>query len=133
MQAKLERLGQCLARIDSKRPFDAERLASDPDLQDVVALNLERAIQQCLDLAAMSVAALPLPAPTTAGGAFDVLAQSGRIGADTARRLRRATAFRNLLVHAYDKVDWRGVHGFLDASMEDLRTFARELTATAPP
>lgn len=131
IDAKLERLGQCLARIDSKRPFDAERLATDADLQDVVAVNLERAIQQCLDIAAICVAASPVAAPTSAGGAFDVLAQTGRITPESARRMRRATAFRNLLVHAYDKVDWRNVHAFLDASMADLRTFGREIAAGA--
>ncbi len=125
--AKLERLGQCLARVESKRPFSAERLATDMDLQDVVSINLERALQQCLDLASMAVAAMPVPPASSAGATFDVLAQAGCILPETARRMRRATAFRNLLVHAYERVDWRAVHGFLDTSISDLRAFAREL------
>lgn len=125
--AKLERLGQCLARIESKRPFSAERLATDMDLQDVVSVNLERALQQCLDLSSMALASMPVPPASSAGATFDALAQGGRIQPETARRMRRATSFRNLLVHAYERVDWVAVHGFLDASIADLRHFAREL------
>ncbi len=128
--AKLDRLGQCLARIESKRPFDAQRLAADLDLQDVVSINLERSVQQCLDIAAILVAAMPVPAPTSAGAGFDALAQAGRISPETARRMRRATAFRNLLVHAYEKVDWLAVHGFLDGAVEDLRQFGREVACS---
>ncbi len=128
--AKLDRLAQCLARIDSKRPFDAARLATDTDLQDVISVNLERAVQQCVDIAAMTASELALSTPTSAGASFDGLAQAGRISLDCAHRMRRATAFRNLLVHTYEKVDWFAVHGFLDASLDDLRRFAREVTAS---
>jgi uncharacterized protein YutE (UPF0331/DUF86 family) len=126
---KLDRLAQCLARIDGKRPFDAARLATDADLQDVISVNLERAVQQCIDIAAITTSALPVATPTSSGASFDALAQAGRISFDCAQRLRRAVAFRNLLVHTYEKVDWVAVHGFLDASLDDLRRFAREISA----
>ena len=43
---KLESLRHCLQRIESKCPADAQTLATDPDLQDIVALNLSRAVLQ---------------------------------------------------------------------------------------
>ena len=42
---KLDALARCLARIESKSPFTLERLRSDADLQDIISVNLERAIQ----------------------------------------------------------------------------------------
>ena len=42
---KLESLRRCLLRIESKCPVDAAVLAADFDLQDIVALNLSRAVQ----------------------------------------------------------------------------------------
>jgi uncharacterized protein YutE (UPF0331/DUF86 family) len=95
--AKLDRLAQCVARIDSKRPFDAARLATDADLQDVISVNLERAVQPCIDIAAMTASDLPVMTPTSSGASFDARAQAGRISLDCAQRLRRAGAIRNLV------------------------------------
>jgi hypothetical protein len=38
---KLEALRRCVARIEEKRPANAETLAADPDRQDIIALNLQ--------------------------------------------------------------------------------------------
>ena len=47
---KLESLGRCLARIEQKCPASASLLAADPDAQDIVVLNLSRAVQLCVDM-----------------------------------------------------------------------------------
>ena len=56
---KLESLRHCLQRIESKCPADAETLATDPDLQDIVALNLSRAVQVCVEMGARIIACMP--------------------------------------------------------------------------
>ena len=43
IERKLESLRHCLRRIEAKCPADPQTLANDPDLQDIVALNLSRA------------------------------------------------------------------------------------------
>jgi hypothetical protein len=48
IEQKLELLRRCLQRIEGKCPADAQTLATDPDLQDIVALNLNRAVQVCV-------------------------------------------------------------------------------------
>jgi uncharacterized protein YutE (UPF0331/DUF86 family) len=52
IEQKLESLRHCVRRIESRCPADAQTLASDPDLQDIVALNLSRAVQVCVDIGA---------------------------------------------------------------------------------
>ena len=52
IEQKLESLRHCLQRIETKCPADAQTLATDPDLQDIVALNLRRAVQICVDIGA---------------------------------------------------------------------------------
>ncbi|MEE9343479.1 MAG: HepT-like ribonuclease domain-containing protein [Gammaproteobacteria bacterium] len=47
---KLESLRHCLNRIEAKRPDALEQLLSDIDLQDIIVLNLTRAIQVCVDI-----------------------------------------------------------------------------------
>lgn len=121
---KLESLRRCLARIRSKQPFTPEQLASDFDLQDIVALNLTRAVQLAVDMAAHMVAALDLPAPSTMGESFDRLAQAQVIDASLARQLKSAVGFRNVAVHNYSNVNWQTVHTIVDQHLRDFDAFA---------
>jgi hypothetical protein len=71
---KLDSLQRCLARIASKRPSTVAQLEADIDLQDVLVLNLSRAVQICVNMAAHMLIDVPLPPPDTMGEAFDRLA-----------------------------------------------------------
>ncbi len=48
---KLEGLRRCIDRIVEKLPTTAAVLAADLDLQDIITLNLTRAVQRCVDIA----------------------------------------------------------------------------------
>ena len=52
VEQKLESLRRCLTRIDQKCPAEAATLHADFDLQDIVALNLSRAVQLSVDIGA---------------------------------------------------------------------------------
>ena len=71
---KIESLRRCVQRIEAKSPDDFEVLAGDPDLQDIIALNLTRAVQLCVDIGAHIVAESDSPPPDTMGATFDILA-----------------------------------------------------------
>lgn len=60
---KLESLRRCLLRIESKCPADASLLATDFDLQDIVSLNLIRAVQLSVDIGAHLIADMDVPPP----------------------------------------------------------------------
>lgn len=122
---KLESVRRCIERIESKRPADARTLEQDYDLQDIISVNLERAIQASVDIASVLLAERGEGTPATMGEAFPLLAQSGIIPADLAEGLRKAVGFRNISVHAYDKIDWAIVFGIVSTRLEDFRSFAR--------
>ena len=46
---KLESLRRCLNRIQQKTPLEKETLSQDPDVQDILVVNLTRAVQLCVD------------------------------------------------------------------------------------
>lgn len=46
IEARLESLRRCVERVAAKTPSTAEKLTLDADLQDVIALNLQRAVQR---------------------------------------------------------------------------------------
>lgn len=49
IEQKLKSLRRCLRRIETKCPSDVATLVTDIDLQDIVALNLSRAVQICVE------------------------------------------------------------------------------------
>ncbi len=50
IEQKLESLRRCLLRVTEKCPVDAETLVRDVDAQDIITLNLTRAVQLSVDL-----------------------------------------------------------------------------------
>lgn len=125
IEQKLESLRRCVARVAAKCPARIETLANDADLQDIVVLNLTRAVQLCVDLGAHLIAETELPAPETMGQTFDLLSQAGVLEHDLAERMKRAVGFRNLAVHQYQAIDWAIVHAICVRHLQDFRAFAQ--------
>lgn len=122
---KLESLRRCLVRIRQKCPATAEELACDPDLQDIITLNLTRAVQLCVDIAAHLVSALQAGAPDTMGSTFDLLAEAGVLPPSLAVQLKKAVGFRNIAVHSYEKMDWAIVHAIARDHLDTYDDFAK--------
>jgi uncharacterized protein YutE (UPF0331/DUF86 family) len=124
IEQKIESLRRCLVRIHQKCPATAEQLANDVDAQDILTLNLSRAVQLCVDIGAHLIAARDAPAPDTMGQTFDVLASLGVISPELAGRMKKAVGFRNIAVHHYEAIDWQIVHAIATRHMEDFTAFA---------
>lgn len=121
---KLESLRRCLARVQARCPDKPESLANDLDAQDIVALNLTRAVQISVDIAAHILASTSQAAPETMAAAFDRLAAAGWISGDLATRLKKSVGFRNLAVHNYDAIDWNIVFNICQHHLDDFRELA---------
>ena len=121
---KLESLRRCIQRVESRRPDSVEALQADLDLQDILSLNLTRAVQVSVDLAAHLVAGLDVPAPSTMAGFFEALADAGVLSPEVADRMRSAVGFRNVAVHAYQSIDWAIVLAISHDQLDDFRAFA---------
>ena len=128
--AKLESLRRCVARVEARCPSTAAALAKDVDAQDIVALNLSRAVQLCVDLALHRISTSGDAAPTTMGGAFDTLATNVILDSELAKRMKSAVGFRNLAVHQYEAMDWAIVHAICTRHLNDFRMFAQVIANT---
>ena len=122
---KLDSLRRCPARLRERCSVDVATLAGSPNLQDIVVLNLSRAVQICVDLALHMLSGLGQPVPDTMGQAFEQLAQAGQIPAELALRPRKAVGFRNVAVHNYSSIDWAIVHAIAAQHLGDFDAFAR--------
>lgn len=125
IEQKLESMRRSLGRIEAKCPATAEALAADADAQDIVSLNLTRAVQLAVDIGAHLIAQLETPPPETMGQTFDRLAEGGIIAAELALRLKKAVGFRNIAVHNYEAIDWSIVHNICKRRLVDFAGFAK--------
>lgn len=133
LDAKIESLSRCIDRITIHTPTTAEPLRTDYDAQDIIAVNLQRAIQILVDLAGHLIAENGWETPSTMGGSFTVLANQNVLDRDLAERLTRAVGFRNISVHEYQLIDWDRVYTIVTTHLDDFRAAARALTAAWPP
>ncbi len=99
IEQKLESLRRSIQRVKDKCPKNATALGNDYDAQDILSLNLTRAVQMCVDIGTHLVARSEFPPPSTMGKTFDILFEAGIIGADLADRLKKAVGFRNLAAY----------------------------------
>jgi uncharacterized protein YutE (UPF0331/DUF86 family) len=124
---KLESLRHCITRIQSKMPLTKEVLRSNYDLQDIISVNLERAVQTCVDITAHVISETEVPPPSTMAEGFDRLAELRVISPQLAERLRKAVALRNILVHNYTDINWEIILGVITHDLIDFVQFAHAI------
>lgn len=131
IEQKIESLRRCLRRIAEKTPPDAGALLGDPDLQDILVLNLTRAVQLCVDIGSHSISATDEPAPATMGEVFSTLEKLGIISPATSDAMRKAVGFSNVAVHNYEAINWEIVFAICSGFLADFRRFVVEVTSAS--
>jgi len=125
---KLESLRRCIKRVEDKTPSHVSELIKDQDIQDILVLNLTRAVQLCVDIGSHVISESEEPAPTTMGDVFSTLENLGAITSITCKSMRKAVGFRNIAVHNYDVINWEIVYAICNNLLVDFRRFASEIT-----
>ena len=97
IEAKLERLRRCVQRIEQKRPSTLEALTTDYDLQDILSVNLERAVQLCVDIAAHVIADREMNAPTSMAATFEALRALQILSPDLTDRMKKSATSQPIL------------------------------------
>jgi len=118
--AKLDVIDRCLQRIEAIRGGRRQEL-EPVDVDDIIAINLQRAIQAAIDLASHVVAEEGYGVADSTAGVFTLLEQRGVIDGALAGRLRKMVGFRNIAIHEYRSVDPEIVEAILEKHLGDLR------------
>lgn len=91
--------------------------------RDLEVLNLQRAVQACLDLAHHLIAANRWELPRDGGHAMSILSRRGVVDHDTAETMQRVIGFRNVAVHLYTEIDPDVVEGIVSHRLGDLERY----------
>ena len=127
IENKLDNLLRCISRIEDKTPSDKSELNSSLDLQDILSINIERAVQACVDIAAIVISDSNYPYPSTMGEAFEILEKMKVIDGYLKIKLQNAVGFRNILVHDYTKVNWDIVWSIVTKNISDFKKFVKAI------
>jgi uncharacterized protein YutE (UPF0331/DUF86 family) len=91
-------------------------------------LNLERVIQECVDIALHIISEdNSIPVPDNMAQAFLTLRQMNIISAETAQNLAKAVGFRKIAIHAYRQIDWQIVYQIITSKLDDFKKSPRRL------
>lgn len=124
--AKFQNLDKCLSRIRQKVKADASNL-SELDIQDIFVLNLQRAVQLAIDVAAHIIKEKGFALPNTLKEYFSILAAEGILSTDLASRLERMVGFRNIAVHDYEVLDPEILKNIFKKHLSDIEDFQRAI------
>jgi len=121
----LEKVGQIqnsIKRIHEKTKDDPSAL-DNLDIQDIVALNLQRAIQTTIDLAGHVVADEGLGLPNTIKENFSILQKNKIIDKALSEKMQKMVGFRNIAVHEYAIIDKEVLKAIVTSRLPDLEKF----------
>ncbi|MBF0497624.1 MAG: DUF86 domain-containing protein [Deltaproteobacteria bacterium] len=118
---KKESIERCVRQIrlyyatPSDIPFEEDHLR-----QDAIAANLQRASEQCIDLASHIVRIKKLGIPKESEEGFVLLAGAGIITKELSKRLEGMIGFRYILVHEYQTLDIKILKKVIENRLDDL-------------
>lgn len=120
-KASIER---CVSQIRTYYALPSETGFEDDYMkQDAIAINLQRACEQCIDLANHTIKTLKLGLPTESRESFRLLATGKVIPHELAHHLEGMVGFRNILVHEYQRMDIELMVRVIEHHLDDLVEF----------
>ncbi|MCL4101511.1 type VII toxin-antitoxin system HepT family RNase toxin [Fibrobacter sp. HC4] len=126
LQAKLEMLMRCVERIKSQNIQTLEDLENSLDKQDIILLNLQRAVQVCVDIGNHIVVDYGA-SPVTMADTFKILFEKNVISKSNADNLAKAVGFRNIAVHQYEVIDNKIIYSIVKNNLSDFVEFAASI------
>jgi uncharacterized protein YutE (UPF0331/DUF86 family) len=120
--AKVDIIQRYLRRIRETTGLDPNSL-DNIDKQDIFVLNLQRAVQAAIDLAAHIVASEGIGLPEAIKDNFSLLRNAGIIGDSLTSRMESMSGFRNIAIHDYQAMNIDILKSILSKHLKDLEDF----------
>lgn len=121
---KKESIERCIRQIRAYYALPGALPFADDHLrQDAIGLNLQRACEQCIDLANHVIKTRKLGLPKESRESFRLLAEHRIIPRELSNRMEGMVGFRNVLVHEYQRVNLEVLVEVIEHRLEDLLDF----------
>jgi uncharacterized protein YutE (UPF0331/DUF86 family) len=121
---KKESIERCISQVRAYYNLPSAIVFEEDFMkQDAISINLQRACEQCIDLANHTIKTLKLGLPKESRESFRLLAISRIIPHELAHRLEGMVGFRNILVHEYQRMDIELMINVIEHHLDDLVEF----------
>jgi len=128
--SKAAHVERAVTTLLEKRSLTIEEYRGDREQRAIVEREFQTAIEACIDIAGILLAATEEPMPATNAGRFVRLEDQDILSAETGRQMQQAAGFRNILVHRYgDEIDDAVVYEHLQSELEWIVRYLREVRA----
>lgn len=116
-----------IQRIEDLKRLTPEEFIADPHKVGSAKYNLIVVIEGAVDLCNHIIAKNKLRSPEDYADTFRVMEEKGFFDSEFANSLMQMARFRNRLVHLYWDIDDAEIHRIIQARLEDIRRFLKEL------
>ena len=123
---KYESIERCINRINEEYQGNSKNL-EDYTKADSIILNLQRACELVIDIAAYIVSSRKLGIPQSKKDNFELLLKNNLISKETFKNMKGMIGFRNIAVHDYQDIDDDILIDVIENHLNDLKEFAREM------
>lgn len=121
---KKESIERCIRQIRTYYRIKSDTsFEEDYFKQDAIAINLQRACEQSIDLANYTIRIKKLGLPKDSRESFRLLAQNKIISWELSLKLEKMVGFRNILVHEYQSLDIDLMRNVIENHLDDLVDF----------
>lgn len=117
--SKINIIKNCLFAIEKAKAKESD----EHFRQHIYELNLQRAIQACIDLAHIVISKEGLGLPNTYRAAFEILNRHQVIDAPMCKQMCSMVGFRNISVHDYSEIKPEIVTSIVDQHIPDFEKF----------
>lgn len=117
--SKINIIKNCIMAIEKARNMVSEQEFR----QSIYELNLQRAIQACIDIANVVIAKEGLGLPNSYGQSFSILNEHGVIDDSMTTTMRKMVGFRNISVHEYGEVNPEIVNTIVQKNLTDFENY----------
>ena len=122
---KKESIERCVKQVRTYYNLPGSGAFVDDFLrQDAIALNMQRACEQCIDLANYAIKIRKLGVPKESRDSFRLLREQGIISAELSDKLCRMIGFGNVLVHEYQRIDVQLMVDVIENHLDDLLLYS---------
>lgn len=117
--SKINIIKNCLFAIEKATAKESDELFR----QHIYELNLQRAVQACIDLAHLVISKEGLGLPNTYRAAFEILNRHQVIDDQMCLQMARMVGFRNISVHDYSQVKPDIVKAIVEKHLQDFEEY----------
>ena len=127
IMSKIDSIKRHVDRLKSIRKMKIHVFLDSDDTKDIAILNLQMAIQKCIDIGNHFYSEWDIGAPSSYGDVFEEMCRRKVLTRAMMKKMMLMVGLRNRIVHEYEELDYNKIHSFLKNDLNDFNTFLKQV------